>query len=388
MSLPHWKTGWIIAVILVVSLTFIVPAAFGQNSVSIVVKDTRTKENLDGALVYLDGGYQGDTSSSNVTGVVIIQDVSQGAHTVRVTRSGYNEITTKFNYPAESTVTVLLSKEALVSLNPNGPSPNAINIVFYPSSTSYSCTDNEKVSAPDYINNETLFRHDVLNVIDTTYMNLDQVTSPSDPLPENYQNNFNFYYYYDPSAPADAFSGCSGSVPQSYRDTVTFSDVTIILYPTYHGRYTNVSCQPTGCTQILGPGRVQMKAPADQEMIVRHETGHAVFGLVDTYCGSTYYWQDDPDPNVWSSLASCQADAQSHHRDPAQCRQIASENSYSPVCSKNFWHWDPNPDIMAGMYGGTFGDAATQRINYVLSQAGTGSPAQSGSTTVSLGGDA
>jgi hypothetical protein len=371
------KNRWIIASILVFSFTFTVSAAFGQNAVNVIVKDTSTRENLGGAQVYFDGGYSGDTSSANETGIVVIPDVNPGAHTVRVTRPGYNENTSKFDYPAETTIEILISKEALVSLNQNGPSPDAINIVFYPSSTSYSCINNAKLPAPDYIANETLFRNDVLNVINNTYLNLDQFTSPSSPLPDDYQSYFNFYYYYDPSSPADAFSGCSGSLPDSYWYNVTFSDVTVILYPTYYGRYENISCQPTGCTQIFGPGRSQMKAPANQERIVRLETGHALFGLDDTFCGDTYYWQNDPYPNVWSSLASCQADAQSHNRDPAQCRQIKSED-FPPSCIRNFWQWDPMPDAMAGAYGGTFGDAATQRINYVLSRARVGIQAQLG----------
>jgi hypothetical protein len=371
------KTRWIIACILVFSLSFIVSAVYGQNPVGVVVRDAGTRENLGEAQVYFDGGYLGDTSSLNETGIVVIPDVNQGTHTVRVTLSGYNENTTRFDYPAETTVEVLLSKNPLVSLNPNGPFPNAINIVFYPSSTSYSCTDNRKISDPDYIDNETRFRDDVMNVVNTTYMNLDQFTSPADPLPKDYQSSFNFYYYYDPSSPADAFSGCSGSIPAGYWDNVTFSDVVVILYPTYYGRYANTSCQPTGCTQIYGPGQSQMKAPADQERIVRLETGHALFGLDDTFCGDTFYWQNDPYPNVWSSLASCQADAQSHNRDPAQCRQIESGDS-PHSCIRNFWQWDPMPDVMAGAYDGTFGDAATQRINYVLSQSRVGIQAQLG----------
>jgi hypothetical protein len=355
------------------------------NSVIVVVKDMHTRENLDGALVYFDGGYLGDTSSPDEIGIVVIHDVGPGIHTVRVTRPGYNENTTKIDYPAEKAVGVLISKGALVSLNPDGPSPNAINVVFYPSSTSYSCTDNQNVSAPEYVTNETRFREDVRNVINNTYLNLDQFTSPSDPLPDNYQNYFNFYYYYDSSSPADAFSGCSGSVPEGYWDNVTFSDVTVILYPAYYGRFTTMACQPTGCTQIFGPGRSQMKAPADQEPIVRLETGHAVFGLDDTFCGSTYYWQNEPYPNVWSSLESCQSDAQSHDRDPAQCRRIMSDDSI-PICIRNFWHWDPMPDVMAGADNGTFGSAATQRINYILSQAGPGVQAPSGTGVLSQSG--
>jgi hypothetical protein len=369
------KTRWIIAVILVFILT--VTAASGQNMVGVVVRDAGTRVNLGGAQVYFDGGYLGDTSSSNDMGLLMIPDVNTGMHTVRVILPGYNENTTKFDYPAETTVEVLVTKSPLVSLNPGGPLPNAINVVFYPSSTSYDCTDNEKVSVPDYMDNETLFKEDVLTVINNTYLNLDQFTSPVDPLPQDYRSSFNFYYYYDLSSPADAFSGCSGSVPAGFWNNVTFSDVVVILYPAYHGTYANATCQPTGCTQIYGPGRSQMKAPADQEWIVRLETGHALFGLDDTFCGNTYYWQNEPYPNVWASLASCQSDAEAHNRDPAQCRQIESADS-PPSCTRNFWQWDPMPDVMAGSYGGIFGDAATQRINYVLSQARVGIQAQVG----------
>jgi hypothetical protein len=371
------KTGWIFAFILILTLLFTVIAASAQNAVNVVVKDSAAKETLGGALVYLDGGYAGETSSLNETGTLVITDVTPGTHSVRVTISGYNENTVTFDYPATTTVQVPVSKQPLVSLNPNGTSPHAINVVFYPSSTSYSSTDHRKIDEPDYMNNETLFRDDVINVINNTYLNLDQFTSPADPLPANYQDYFNFYYYYDPSSPADAFDGCSGSVPDGYWKNVTFSDVVVILYPSYHGLYADSSSQPTGCTQINGPGRSQMKAPADQERIVRLETGHALFGLDDTFCGNTYYWQNEPYPNVWKSLAACQADALAGNRDPSLCRQIQSFDS-PPSCTKDFWQWDPMPDVMAGVYGGTFGEAATQRINYVLSRAGVGVQAQLG----------
>ncbi len=366
-------TGWILVIILVVSLTYTVSATPGANSVIIVVKDARTRENLSGAQIYLDGGYRGDTSSADDEGMLVLQDVSPGTHTVRVTRSGFKEITRKFIYPAESMVEVTISKGFLVSLNPNGPAPHAINIIFYPSSTSYSCIDRAKVSTPLYLTNETRFREDVLNVINHTYLNLDQVASGSDPLPDNYRERFNFYYYYDPSSPADAFSGCAGSIPDSYWNNVTFSDVTVLLYPKYYGIYANLSCQPTGCYESFGPGRNLMKVPADQMTLIKHETGHAIFELIDTYCGTTYYTQNDPYPNVWASLESCRADAQSNHRDPEQCRQIQKKNSLSSAsCIRNYWQWDPMPDIMASGYSGRFGESATRRIDYVLSKAGAG----------------
>jgi hypothetical protein len=272
-------------------------------------------------------------------------------------------------YPAETTVEVMMAKGSLVILDPDGPAPGGIDIVFYPSSTSYNCAEHAVVSSPLYMTNETRFRDDVMRVIRSTYLELGTVTSPS-ALPGNFTERFNFYYYYDPSSPADAFSGCAGTVPEKYWDEVPFSDITVILYPSYQGLYADPTCRPTGCFVNSVPGRNLMKAPADQLMLFRHETGHAVFGLVDTYCGDTYYYQNEPHPNVWASQDSCRTDAQSNNRDPGECRQIRKDNSSITPCSRNYWQWDPSPDIMASGYGGRFGDAATQRIRYVLSESG------------------
>ena len=50
-------------------------------------------------------------------------------------------------------------------------------------------------------------------------------------------NKFNFYYFWDGETYIDAFNGCSGKIPDSYWQKVTFSDLTIILYPQYYGMY-------------------------------------------------------------------------------------------------------------------------------------------------------
>ena len=79
-----------------------------------------------------------------------------------------------------------------------------------------------------------------------------------------------------------------------------------------------------------------MKVPADQPVLLKHETGHAVYGLVDTYCGDTYYYQNSPYPNVWASEEACIDDARSRGRDPAGCRQIKKSNTGTSVsCSRN-----------------------------------------------------
>lgn len=368
--LPGYKKiGVFVALLILFSLTVTVSAASSQDSLTVVVKDARTGGALGDALVYLDGAYKGTSAASS--GDLIVQDVRPGTHTVRVTRPGFKEITKKISFPETRTVSVEINQGYLVLLNKGGATADAINVVFYPSSTSYSCTDHAKISNPLYLSNETRFREDVMKVIRSTYLELEKTTSPEDPLPSGYSDRFNFYYYYNPAAPADAFEGCSGTIPESYWKEVTFADVTVILYPHYQGTYSNYSCQPTGCSQNFGPGRNVMKAPADQLTLIQHETGHAIFELVDTYCGNTYYYENDPYPNVWASLESCQSSARASQRDPSQCRQIQKKAATSSSsCIQNYWQWDPMPDIMANGYKGKFGEAATQRINYVLSQAG------------------
>lgn len=365
--------SWIILLIILFALPHAVSAVTtsGPTYLSVIVKDERTKTSLDRAQVYLDGGYRGEIAEGDINGVLLVQDIKEGSHTLRVTRDGYREKAVRFRYPDQSSIEVGLAPNSLVFLGEGSPSPTGINVVFYPSSTSYSCSGRAKVSTPVYLTNESKFREDVNTAIRLTYLELDNSTSSATPLPDDYRSRFNFYYYYDPALPADAFSGCSGTIPDQYWNDVTFSDVTVILYPTYTGRYTDAACEPTGCTQDTGTAHTVMKVPADQPVLLKHETGHAVFGLVDTYCGDTYYYQNNPYPNVWTSEESCIADARSDGRDPANCRQIKKSSSgTSAACSKNYWQWDPAPDIMANGYSGKFGTASTQRIDYVLSKAG------------------
>ena len=359
----------IILVFLILSLAWTVSAA-DTGSLSVVVRDARSKELVGGALVYLDGAYKGTTAQS--TGMITLTGVKDGTHTVRVTKPDFREITRKIVYPDEATVPMEIAKGALVLMNENGERKGAINVVFYPSSTSYSCTDHAKVSTPVYINDESRFREDVMKVIRATYLELDKVTPAGKSLPADYRTRFNFYYYFDPAAPADAFDGCTGNIPGNYWKEVTFADVTVILYPKYYGAYSDATCQPTGCSQDFGPGRNVVKAPSDQLTLIQHENGHALYDLVDTYCGNTYYYQNDPHANVWSSRENCESDARSDGRDPSQCRQIQqAATGSSASCSQPYWRWDPMPDIMASGYKGKFGEAATQRINYVLSKAVT-----------------
>ncbi len=111
------------------------------------------------------------------------------------------------------------------------------------------------------------------------------------------------------------------------------------------------------------------KISANAGRLFYHENGHVMFGLIDTYCGDTYYVENDPDPNVWSSEGSCAASAKADQWDPSICHQISGmiSGSSSGTCIKQFWNWDPEPDIMGnGAYSGTFGNASTTRMRYIF----------------------
>ncbi len=366
------KITRLILLLILLGMTCSIATASGDNSLIVQILDGKTGEKLNGATVFLDGDFKGTTTSQDGAGTLQITNIKPGTHTLRITRVDYREGIKKVAFPEEKNVEVFMDKGHLFSLNRDGPSAHGINIIFIPSDTSFNCPENKKIRDSTYTGNESRFREDALRIINRTFLNLDRITSASVPLPLQYQDRFNFYYYYNPRAYADAFSGCAGSVPGSYWDEVTFGDITVILYSTYYGTYSNKACQPEGCYKSFGPGRRLMKAPADKEYLFDHETGHAVFGLVDTYCGTTYYYENSPYPNVWSSTDTCKADAQSDKRNLTSCRQIEQKSADS--CSRQFWRWDPDPDIMQTANSGTFGAAATQRIRYILTDAIGGKP--------------
>ena len=349
-------------------------AALSDRNLMIAVTDAGTNNSLAGASVYIDGKYAGETSAADGTGVLITWVLQEGSHTVRVTAPGYQPFSKKVQFPDESVVRIGLTRNHLVPLNPENKNPHPISIVFIPSSTYYRTSDNSKVRTDTYTGNETRFREDVTRVIGAVFNNLDQLTDPEDPLPAGFRDRFTFYYYFDPALSADAFSGCAGYIPPDYWNSVTFSDLTIILYPRYEGWYLNASSQPVGCFMNSGTGHSQLKIPANRDLLLLHEVGHGLFGLVDTYCGETDYFQNDPYPNVWSSLDACRKGATADNRDPSGCRMIEQIVPDSASCRKNFWRWDPDPDLMKTSNSGTFGRASTERIAYILTRSGMGSP--------------
>jgi hypothetical protein len=339
------------------------PTGIPGYSFSLSTADLSTGASLGNVSVYLDGGYEGSTSAQGQVGILDIGPVSEGRHTLRVSKPGYADSTQSVVVPSASPVKIGLEGQSLSTVQESGTHNTKINIVFVPSDTTYNCAEQKKMTTTRYVTNKSAFVADVNRVVKESLFTLDSVTDTTNPIPADYRDRFNIYYYYDPARFADAFNGCAGTVPEKFWETVPFADVVIILYPTYYSLDTGAPCEPISCVNP-GTGRNWMKIPADQNVLFLHETGHAIFGLIDTYCSNTLYWQNDPDPNVWSSQENCVKDAINNSRDPLACRQIQQENP--TACTKQFWRWDPDPDIMHEGYSGTFGKASTLRITHIL----------------------
>jgi hypothetical protein len=335
---------------------------------TIIARDAKNAEILGKANVFIDGSLIGSTSEQN--GKQILSGVGRGSHSVRIAKTGFRELTRSVDITENLQVSVFLDHSVIVPLQIHGSPEEKVDIVIVASNTSYDCNAKTKITDDEYPRDEQKFVNDVNNTIDNIYLKLDTLTSGFVGLPNDYRQRFNFYYYYDTVNFADAFDGCAGKLPDKFWDNAPFTDVAVIMYPSYKGSYSGSSCEPIGCANGLGAGSGSwMKAPADSSMIFLHESGHIVFGLIDTYCGDTYYVENSPFPNVWDTEKACIKDAESEHWDTSACRQILKPagSKSNDSCSKNFWKADADPDIMGGgAYSGRFGNASTARIRYIL----------------------
>lgn len=337
---------------------------FTRENISVIARDAQNQAPLSGVDYYINGKFAG-TSPEDGSFTFSAAGYPSGTVTIRAVKVGYQEKTVQEDFTNNQTLELNLNPFGIIPLRVNGPGNSKIDIVFLPSDTSVDRATNRKVSFTGYPGGQMQFENDVTRFINETFEMYPSNLSGVYPVSGNYADKFNFYYYWDGQTYADAFEGCSGAIPKSYWQNVTFSDLTIILYSDYYGRYGGTTSQPAGCTNPHGLGQVYLKIGAGDSYLGMHEIGHGLYGLMDTYCGKNYYTENEPNPNIWSSEARCRAAARANNWDPDNCRRI-QENGNS--CQNEFWRWDPNPDIMNGGWSGTFGNASTKRIANILNR--------------------
>jgi parallel beta-helix repeat protein len=150
------------------------------------------------------------------------------------------------------------------------------------------------------------FENDAINLIRERIFKLDSNTSSDYLIPTDFKDRFNFYIY---TGNFGQRGQCSGILPVDFWDDCPHADNAAILRNSDSGG---------GCASHLGPPS-KLIAPGRGGGVYIHESGHGIFGLVDEYKGDTYYTQNDPLSNVWSSKAECEADAIAEGWDKSRC---------------------------------------------------------------------
>jgi hypothetical protein len=343
------------------------PAQNTGSGLTVIVRDASTGANLTGARVYGDGNLAGTTSGTE--GVISLPEQAVPHRSVRVTMEGYRDQTVPVSGETGPELGVLLQPSPVHRILGSASPEDALDIVFVPSKTSYNCTLRQKVAADRYTADRDAFVEDVRQLTGATLLQVPAYSALPSQIPGDYTRKINVYYYWDGSSFADAFDGCAGSLPGGFWDDAPYADAAVILYPSYGGKYTGSPCEPQGCTNGIGAGlQSWMKVPADRYTLFMHESGHALFGLMDTYCGDTFYAENLPNPNVWKSLANCTEDASRSGWNVSLCRPLAdSGGGQAAACTNLFWKIDPAPDLM-GTAGGDarYGGASARRIQYIF----------------------
>ena len=238
------------------------------------------------------------------------------------------------------------------------------------------------------------FANRIRKTIREGYFRIDQ--DAVDPIPSDYRDRFNFYRYtggyssYDPDGPcagelpgepdykawqewcyplcASTLFGCAcfADEPTHFWAEVPFADVAGIL----------TADDLHSCADGLGPPRHFIAD--DHVPVVMHESSHALFGLVDEYCGCTYYpqtpWLFPTYSNVWSSESACEADVDAEGWTLGTCKELTCSPSDCAAVS-GIWRYDPDDkpheDFMTACNGGcdhayTYYESDVRRINHVF----------------------
>ena len=234
------------------------------------------------------------------------------------------------------------------------------------------------------------FQDDVWAAIRDGYMNL--AAFCIDPIPADYMDLFNFYWYWGSDfaewkkqcewwlpgekaykawmgwactyVPALKTYSCAGVAPSWFVSQAPWTDTAAVLAPA-----------DSGCAKgLVPPSRFAAPAarvvnavyPAYGIEVLMHESGHAIFGLNDTYCGNTHYEPSIINTNIWSTYLKCLLDSQAESWTLGKCCEIEEW-----FVSKNVYRYDDNlttgSDMMdIDISGARFYEASTRRIAYFL----------------------
>jgi hypothetical protein len=163
----------------------------------------------------------------------------------------------------------------------------------------------------DYAGNRTLFLDDVFDKIWHDFMNNTVYSS--------YFGKWNFYYH---AGTGDYEDGSSGggihwTLPATARADCPFADNFGILHR-----------DPERDSSSGGTNVFSLEV--GEADVAAHELGHNKFEVSDEYCCDTHYFQMDERPNVFSTLAACEAYADEIGEPHTSCFKFCPANKCWP----------------------------------------------------------
>lgn len=132
---------------------------------------------------------------------------------------------------------------------------------------------------------------------------------------------FNFWYS---SKTGHYTDFCKFDLPDNYDRLKATADALALLHKTKVRNCSNIPL---------------MSAEVDNEKVIIHETAHTLYALQDEYCCNTNYHPQPCVPNIYGSLADCEADAPNLGYPAANCIQLSSDAEV-----KNVWRIDPSTE--------------------------------------------
>ena len=223
---------------------------------------------------------------------------------------------------------------ACIPLLENGKHSDKIDVVF--------------IGNGSYAANMTKLVEDAMNLIFLGYY--------GDPILNSSNSKFNFYYHNTTGALPGL---CRNTVPNNVWNDCSFADSVAIIH--------EFGWRDCATGKAFSIGR-------NQYHTLRHESGHAIFGLADEYCCDGGYWQPSPNPNIYSSLSNCQNDAPNLGLNASACTNYCAAGTMCnwrgtgmQACCGSGW-WKLDPDTCNMLNGQRYQSGCQRRVNWVLNK--------------------
>lgn len=203
------------------------------------------------------------------------------------------------------------------------------------------------VFIPDTDITVTNFRDQLDEVVENLYFKYGIIKS--------WRGYYNFYYS---SIQGNYEELCQFVNPTNMANLNVVADAVAILHT-------------TGLRDCRSGNLISSEINYDKTLL--HETGHVLFNLQDEYCCDSSYHPQDCVPNLWNSLAACQADAPNITHPATNCAQLSKGTQTLP-----YWYIDPAGADGCMMGDGQhnansdFGKACQRRIQWRYAKCGQG----------------